>query len=127
MNSNLSIAPQLPYLVGKDTIATQLTSHRLNKYNMVQSAVDTRKTLFHIVAFWEKPTITPLLSWDKWTQQWNFALLAKEGIQLETLLNGPPLAVTYPSEPAYEEPVENHTQATEMDRKVVNEQLKLTW
>ena len=47
--------------------------------------------------------------------------------QLETFINGPPPAVTYPPEPTYEEPVENHTQATERDRKVRNQQLKVNW
>ena len=71
---------------------------------MGQSAVDTRKTPPHANAFWEK-----------WTQQWKLALSAKEGIQLEILLNGPPTVVFYPPEPVYEEPVENYTQATETD------------
>ena len=64
---------------------------------------------------------------DKWTQQWKLALLAKEGIQLDNLLNDPSSTVTYPPEPTYEEPVENHTQATENDRKVRNQQLKVNW
>ena len=55
------------------------------------------------------------------------ALLAKEGIQLGNLLNDPPSTVTYPPEPTYENPVENHTQATERDRKVRNQQLKVNW
>ena len=53
--------------------------------------------------------------------------MAKEGIQLELLLKEPPATVTYPPEPTYEEPVENHTQATEMYRKVRNQQLKVNW
>ena len=55
------------------------------------------------------------------------AFLAKEGIQLETLLNGPPPEITYSSDSLHEEPVENYTQATERGRKVRNQQLKLTW
>ena len=55
------------------------------------------------------------------------ALLAKEGIQLDNQLNDPPSTVTYPPEPTYEEPVEKHTQATERDRKVRNQQLKVNW
>ena len=51
----------------------------------------------------------------------------KEGIQLDNLLNDRPTAVTYPPEPNYEEPVENHTQATERDRKIRNQQLKVNW
>ena len=35
--------------------------------------------------------------------------------------------MTYPPEPTYEEPVENHTQATERDRNVRNQQLKVNW
>ena len=55
------------------------------------------------------------------------ALLAKEGIQLGNLLNDPPSTVNYPTEPTYGEPVENHTQATERERKVRNQQLKVNW
>ena len=94
---------------------------------MAQSATDSKKTPLHIEAFWEKPTATPSLTWDKSTQQWKLALLAKEGVQLDNLLNDPPSTVTYPPEPTYEDPVENHTQATERDRKVRNQQLKVTW
>ena len=94
---------------------------------MAQSAADSKKTPLHIEAFWEKPTATPSLTWDKWTQQWKLALLAKEGIQLDNLLTEPPSTVTYPPEPTYEDPVENHTQATERDRKVRNQQLKVNW
>ena len=54
-------------------------------------------------------------------------MLAKEGIQLENLLNDPPKTVTNPPEPTYEETVENLTQATERDRKIRNQQLKVNW
>ena len=53
--------------------------------------------------------------------------MAKEGIRLKTLINGPPSTVRYPPEPTYEKPAENHTQATERDRKVCNQQLKENW
>ena len=94
---------------------------------MAQSAVEAKKTPLHVDAFWEKSTATPPLTWDTWTQQWKLALLAKEGIQLELLLNEPPATVRYPTEPTYREPMENHTQATERDRKVRNLQLKVNW
>ena len=90
---------------------------------MAQSAAESKKTPLHVDAFWERPTATPPLTWDKWAQQWKLALLAKEGIQLENLLNDPPTAVTYPPEPTYEESTENQTQATERDRKIRNQQL----
>ena len=90
---------------------------------MAQSAVESKKTPLYVDEFWEKPTATPLLTWERWSQQWMLALLAKERIQFKNLLNDPPTAVTYPPEPTYEEPVENHTQATERDRKIRNQQL----
>ena len=85
---------------------------------MAPSTIDSRKTPLHINAFGEKPTIAPTFSWDKGTQQWNFALLVKEEFQLETLLNGPPTAVTYPPGPTYGESVENYSQATELQRRI---------
>ena len=42
-------------------------------------------------------------------------------------MNDPPATVTYQPELTYEEPVENHTQATERDRKIRNQQLKVNW
>ena len=56
---------------------------------MAQLAAVSRKTYVHNDAFWEKATITSPLLLEKRTQQWKLALLAKEGIQLEILLNGP--------------------------------------
>ena len=123
----MPFAAQVPISTCTRAFATQLTILIVHEYNMAQSAADSKKTPLHIEAFWEKPTATPPLTWDKWTQQWKLALLAKEGIQLDTLLNDPPATVTYPPEPTYEEPVENHTQATERDRKVRNQQLKVNW
>ena len=110
----------MPTSICNKAFATQLDPPIAIEYNMAQSAADCEKTPLHIEAFWEKPTATPPLTWDKWTQQWKLALLAKEGIQLDNLLNDPPSTVTYPPEPTDDEPVENHTQATERDRKVCN-------
>ena len=123
----MPLEAQLPNSVCNKAFATQLDPLIAIEYNMAQSAADSKNTPLHIEAFWEKPTATPPLTWDKWTQQRKLALLAKEGIQLDILLNDPPAAITYPPEPTYDEPVENHTQATERDRKVGNQQLKVNW
>ena len=93
---------------------------------MAQSATDSRKFLLHIDAFWEKANITHPLSWEKWKQQRKLAKFAKDRFQLEILLKGPHTAVTYPHKPVYEDPVEKHTQATERDGKIRNQQLKVT-
>ena len=90
---------------------------------MVQSATDSHKTPLHIDAFWEKVSITPPLSWEKWTQQWKLALLAKKGIKLEIFVNEPPTTVTYPPGAVYEGSVENRTQATERYSLTCNQQL----
>ena len=76
---------------------------------MAQSQKGSRKIILHIDVFWEKSTVTPPLLWEKWTTQWNPALLAKEGLHLETLLNGQPAVFDYPREPTYKEAVEGHT------------------
>ena len=123
----MPIGAQLPTSICNRTFATQLDPSIAIEYNMVQSAADSKKTPLHIEAFWEKPTPTPPLTWDNRTQQWKLALLAKEGIQLDNLLKDLPATVTYPPEPTYEETVENHTQTTEKDRKVRNQQLKVNW
>ena len=106
---------------------SQLTTTILIEHKLAQSAAESKETPLHVDAFWENPSATSPVTWDKWTQQWKLALLAKEGIQLELLLKEPPATVTYPPEPTYVEPVENPTQASERDRKVRNEQLKVNW
>ena len=123
----MPLAAQLPTSTCNKAFAIQLDLPIAIEYNMAQSAVGSKKTPLHIEAFWEKPTATPPLTRDKWTQQWKLAVLAKEGILLDNRLYAPPSTVTYPSEPTYEEPVENHTQATQRDRKVRNQQLKVNW
>ena len=90
----LSNAAQLPQSIWQIYIRWYSIDHNVIEYNMEQSALDSRKTPLLIDAFWKKPFIKAQLSWEKWTQQWKLALLAKKGIQLERLLNGPPSAFT---------------------------------
>ena len=54
------------------------------------------------------------------------AILAKEGISIDTLRKDPPDKRTLPPEPIYEDKVENTSQS-ERDRKTQNEQLKNPW
>ena len=79
----------------------------------------------HIDAFWAKSTIRSPLSWENWTTHWKVSFPAKEGIHFENLLIGPHARVDYPPELNYEEAVEVHAQATELDRKARNQQLKV--
>ena len=92
---------------------------------MAQSVKDLRKTPLHVEAFWDKSTISPPLSSEKWTTQWKLKNLAKEGIHLETLLDCPAAGVDYPPKQTYDEALDGHIQSTERDPKINNQQWKV--
>ena len=54
-------------------------------------------------------------------------IVGKREEKIEFFFNGPLTVVAYPPEPGCEEPVKDHTQATESDRKICNQQLKVLW
>ena len=96
------------------------------RYHMVQSAVKER-ALLGIEPFWEGPILEPPLSWERWQIMLKLAILAKEGISIDTLREDPPTKITFPPEPIYEENVESSRTQSERDRKTRNEQLKSPW
>ena len=53
--------------------------------------------------------------------------MAKEGIPINILLEGPPDKVILPPELIYEDNAENSTSQSERDRRMRNEQLKNSW
>ena len=61
---------------------------------MAQSA--KKRTPLVIDAFWDKPTADPLPRWEKWRVQYKLALMAKENIILDTLLEPKPEMVDLP-------------------------------
>ena len=93
---------------------------------MAQSATKERAIL-GIEPFLEKPTLEPPLQWDRWQVMLKLAILVKEGISIDTLLDDPPDKVTLPPEPIYEEDVQNSTAQSERYRRTRNEQLKNSW
>ena len=93
---------------------------------MAQSAVKER-ALLGIGPFWEKPTLEPPLRWEQWQIMLKLAILAKEGISIDTIREDPPDKITPPPEPIYEDNVENSTSQSEIDRKIRNEQLRNAW
>ena len=93
---------------------------------MAQSASKER-ALLGIEPFWEKPTLEPPLRWDRWQIMLKLAIMAKEGISIDILLEDPPDQVTLPPEPIYEDDVENSTAQSERDRRTRNEQRKNSW
>ena len=77
---------------------------------MAQSAVEER-ALLRIKPFWEKPTLEPPRRWDRWQIMLELAILAKQGISIDTLRKDPP--VTFPPESINENNVENSTYQSE--------------
>ena len=92
---------------------------------MAQSARESRKTPLTIKPFWERPTSDPLIRWEKWRIQVKLAILARENITLDTLLQPKPTTVRLPAEPKYETAIEDSTMETERDCQIRNSQLKL--
>ena len=52
---------------------------------------------------------------------------SKRGDSTENSFECPSAGAAHPLEQVYEEPIENHTHATDSDRKVRNQQLKANW
>ena len=94
---------------------------------MVQSAPESRETPLSIEPFWERATSDPPIRWEKWRIQVKLAILARENITLDTLLQPKPTRVRLPAEPKYEMIIEEATEQTERDRQIRNSQLKLQW
>ena len=93
---------------------------------MAQSATKER-ALLGIEPFWVKPTLESPLRWDRWQIMLKLAIMAKEGILIDILLEDPPDKVTLPPELIYEDDVEKSTAQSERDRRTRNEQLKNSW
>ena len=85
---------------------------------MAQSAGDSRKTPLSIEPFWERPTSDPPIRWEKWRIQVKFAILARENITLDTLLQPKPTMVRLSAEPKYKMPIEDAKNDTERDRQI---------
>ena len=71
---------------------------------MSQSATQKR-TLLGIELFWEEPSADLPLKFEKWQMQAKLALLAKENIALDILLETKPERVQLPLEPIYDNTV----------------------
>ena len=94
---------------------------------MAQSARESRKTPLSIEPFWERTTSDPPIRWEKSRIQVKLAVLARENITLDTLLQPKSTTVRLPAEPKYEMAIEDATEDTERDRQIRNSQSKLQW
>ena len=77
--------------------------------------------------FWDKPSADPPLKWEKWQMQAKLALLAKENITLDTLLEPKPETVQLPLEPIYEDTITGSSAQSERERLARNAQSKMNW
>ena len=91
---------------------------------MAQPAVT--KNPLGITPFWQKASAEPPIEWDKWNQQLFLGIIAKDGMNLNKLLNNPP-AVRKPQEPGYELPIDGETDKQIRDRNLRNQEKRVTW
>ena len=91
---------------------------------MAQSAAQKRIPL-GIEPFWDKPSVDPPLKWEKWQTQAKLALLAKENITIDTLLEPKPETVQRPLEPIYEVTITGSSAQSERERLARNAQSKM--
>ena len=82
---------------------------------MAQSATQKRTPL-GIEPFWEKPSADHPLKWEKWRMQATLALLAKENITLDILLEPKPENVQLPLDPIYENAITGSSAQWERER-----------
>ena len=94
--------------------------------DMAQSATQKRTPL-GTEPFWEKPSADLPLKWEKWQMQAKLALLAKENIALDVLLEPKPKSVQLPLEPIYENTITGSSAQLERERLAKNAQLKMNW
>ena len=83
---------------------------------MAQSARESRKTPLSIEPLWERPTSDPPIRWEKWRIQVKLAILARENITIDTLLQPKPSTVRLLAEPKYEMPIEDTIEEAERER-----------
>ena len=91
---------------------------------MAQSATQ-KQTPLGIEPFWEKPSADPPLRWEKWQMQAKLALLAKENITSDILLEPKPENVQLPLELIYESTKTGSSAQSERERLARNAQLKM--
>ena len=77
-----------------------------------------------ITLFYQKASAEPPTEWEKWNQQLYLGIVAKDGINLQKLLQDP-LTVRKPQEPGYELSIEGETQSQTRDRNIRNQEKKI--
>ena len=84
---------------------------------MAQSVRESRKTPLSIEPFWKRPTSDPPIRWEKWRIQLKLAILARENMKVDALLQTKATTVRLPVKPKYKLAIKDSTKDTERDRK----------
>ena len=92
------------------------------------SAVPIARSPVGIPFFWESG-MEPPVEWPIWAATLKLAILAENSINVDSLLKHKPgiKDLTYPTEPTYEPPTENETQAQNRERDLRNNKRKVDW
>ena len=61
-----------------------------------------------IPSFWQNHTVDPPIPWEEWSDLFQLAMIAKENIDIDNLLN--PIERYHPHSPVLENPPENETE-----------------
>ena len=69
---------------------------------------------FGIPSFWQNHTVDPPIPWEEWSDLFQLAIIAKEKIDIENLLN--PSERYHPLPPTLENPPENESDAQKTSR-----------
>ena len=67
-----------------------------------------------IPSFWQNHTVDPPIPWEEWSDLFQLAIIAKENIDIENLLN--PTERYHPPPPTLENPPENESDAQKTSR-----------
>ena len=115
-----------------DLQASRLSLEHIGKptkahHHMVQSA-NLQRTPVGIPFYWERG-IDPPTDWPTWAATLKIAIIAKESLNVDTLLRykPEPKDLFYPAEPTYEPPVQNETQVQKRERDQRNVKRKVDW
>ena len=96
---------------------------------MAQSATVTiARSPVGIPYFWESG-MEPPVEWPTWAATLKLAIMAKASIKVDYHLKQKPEIkdLIYPTEPTYEPPTENETEAQHRERDLKNNKRKVVW
>ena len=106
-----------------------IVSSAVSRHNTAQPApVPLLRSLVGILIFWDSG-MDPPAEWPTWASKLKLAIMAKDSINVDSLLRQKPEAkdVFYPADPTYEPATQNKTQAQHCERDLRNNKRISDW